>query len=145
MSHLPAARYLQRLVQDPPKLPCPRLSNFLDRVSREYPKVFYKPLFSCANATKDSTVVKQLCVLNALVKVVSDFWVRDPQMTLVALMDEAASAAMKGKAKEGKVSWSKARIGQSVLLIELTEHIRSVRDSRDPAAVSPCSFALTIF
>ncbi|KAI0792519.1 hypothetical protein C8Q75DRAFT_714346 [Abortiporus biennis] len=121
----------ERLVHELPDLPCHPLSNFLQKVSVISPKVFFKPLFTCAASTKDATVVKQLCILNAVAKILPDLWTRDPEMMSVALMSDPASAV---KNKTTTVTWGKPRLGQSVLALELVENLRSIRQGRDNAA-----------
>ena len=127
----------QRLISDPPELPCPPLSDFLTIVSAAYPKAFYKPLFTCAASSKDTTVVNQVCILNTLTKLVQDFWTRDPEMISVALMSDATTS-VKGKSPAGRVTWGTPRFGQSMLLIELIDYVKSVRQSGDAVAVSFC-------
>ncbi|KAJ6614617.1 hypothetical protein B0H10DRAFT_2165084 [Mycena sp. CBHHK59/15] len=106
-----------RLVDDPPQYPCLPLTDFLDKVSQTYPQVFYKPLFSCAASTKDFTVLNHLCAITAVSKFVPDFWTRDAEMMSVALMSD--------------VGWGTARLGQSVLLLEVIGRIQAVRRSKD--------------
>lgn len=120
----------QRLVSDPPEEPAPRLQRFLEDVAQSFPKIFYKPLFTCAAANKDLNVITQLCFLNALAKVLPDFWFRDAEMMSVALMSDAAGKTPP-TSTDGQLPVSKARVGQYVLMIELLEQLRAVTQSRD--------------
>ena len=57
-------------------------------------------------------------------------WTTDAEMVGVALMGEACEVSTaKGKAKEGQLpTWGKARLGQSILLLELILRLRGIRD-----------------
>lgn len=116
-----------------PEFPCPPLSDFLDRISRSYPKVFFKPIFTCAVSGKDLTLATQICVMNCLARYLADFWCRDAEMMSVALTSEPAGSK-KPAPGEGPV-WGKARVGQSILLLELIEFLRVVRRTQDAVAV----------
>ncbi|OCH88423.1 hypothetical protein OBBRIDRAFT_734457 [Obba rivulosa] len=120
-----------RLILAPPDPPCQSMSNFLEFVSRMYPKLFFKPLFTCAASTKDLTIANQLCILSILAKYIPDFWIRDADMMSVALMSSAS--APKGRSDSGPAP--KPRIGQLLLFLELIAHLRDLRETRDPAAV----------
>ncbi|GJE94860.1 hypothetical protein PsYK624_110360 [Phanerochaete sordida] len=122
----------KRLISDSPELPNPALSQFLDSTSRLFPKVFYKPLFACAAASKDATVVNQLCILNALSKFVPDILTRDAEMIAVALVSDTATMSQSTTTDGGK-PWGVPRIGQTALLIELVERLRQVPLMRDMA------------
>ena len=56
-------------------------------------------------------------------------------MISVALMSDSATNG-KGKSAAGGITWGHPRIGQSMLLMELIDFVRSVRLSRDMGAVS---------
>lgn len=97
-------------------------------VSRAYPKLFFKPIFTCAASAKDLTIGTQLCVLTCLAKYLPDFWFRDADMVSVALMSDPAGAKSP-PAQNG--AWGRARTGQSVLLVELVTAIRAARLAKD--------------
>ncbi|KAH9946910.1 hypothetical protein B0H21DRAFT_857417 [Amylocystis lapponica] len=118
-----------RLMIDSPENPCPPLSEFFGVVSRMYPKLFFKPIFTCAASAKDLTIANQICTLNTIVRFLPDFWARDADMISVALMSGPDGAKAK-VAGEGP-TWGKVRIGQSVLLVELIEYLRDVRQAKD--------------
>ncbi|CAL1699709.1 unnamed protein product [Somion occarium] len=125
-----------RLIADPAEVPCHALCDFLEAISRAYPKVFYKPLFICAASSKEITVAAQLQTLAAISTYVPDFWTRDPEMMAVALMSD--TTGLKGKAPAQPIpTWGKSRLGQSVLLIELIEQLRMIRHSKDMTATVP--------
>ena len=75
-----------------------------------------------------------------------NFWTTDAEMVSVALMsDPGGSGLGKGKAKEGQAPvWGKARLGQTVVLLELVRKLKSIReellDKRDNVAVNRLSF-----
>ncbi|KIP07274.1 hypothetical protein PHLGIDRAFT_105851 [Phlebiopsis gigantea 11061_1 CR5-6] len=127
----------KRLINDPLESPQPRLSEFLDFVSRQYPKVFYKPLFVCATASKDATVVNQLCILNALSKLVPDIFTRDPDMMAIALVNDTTTMSMSAAtSSDGARAWGTPRIGQVALLVELVDRFQHAHDAKDLAMVS---------
>lgn len=119
---------------DSPESPCPPLTNFFSVLAQHYPKIFFKPIFTCAASTKDLTIANQICVLNAVARFLPDFWVRDADMISIAIMSSPEGT----KQKEAAVAlaWGQMRFGQSVLLLELAEHLHCVRQSKDLAVVS---------
>ncbi|KAI0041863.1 hypothetical protein FA95DRAFT_1500866 [Auriscalpium vulgare] len=121
----------ERLVQDPPSLPAPALTELLDTVSHAYPKLFFKPLFACAAASKEMTVVTHLRIVAMLAKVLPSFWTSDVDMMLVALMSGSTPASKKA-GPEGNEPWGQARPGQLVILAELIAHVQKVAQERDP-------------
>lgn len=125
---------IQRLVHNPPTSPHPRLTSFLGAISEAFPKVFYKPIFSCAAANKETTVINQLVVLNALANFVPDLWTRDPEMIVFALTSDS-SASQSRDAGSGPI-WGKTRVGQSALLLEIINRLSIVRNSKDMLQVS---------
>ena len=112
------------------------LSEFLDYVSRQYPKAFYKPVFVCATASKDAAVTSQLCIINVLSRFMPDFLTRDAEMMCVALVNEAASTSISSTPNGGSKGMVMPRIGQAALLVELIERLRQVHHERDLAVVS---------
>lgn len=118
-----------RLMANTPEDPCQPLINFLDSISRMYPKLFYKPIFTCAASGKDLTIANHICVLSCLSHYLTDFWCRDADMMSVALMSDAAGA--KPPTQPTGTVWGRERIGQSVLILELINHLRNVRQTRD--------------
>ncbi|TCD63487.1 hypothetical protein EIP91_005346 [Steccherinum ochraceum] len=142
---LPLVTYIMplvydRLVHNPPPSPHPRLTSFLGAISEAFPKVFYKPIFSCAAANKETTVINQLVVLNALTNFIPDLWTRDPEMVAFALTSDS-SASQSREAGSGPV-WGKTRVGQSALLVEITNRLSAVRNSKDMSqTVSAVKFA----
>ncbi|KAI0947727.1 hypothetical protein AcW1_009415 [Taiwanofungus camphoratus] len=120
-----------RLVVNSPAYPCQALSDFLEKLSRVHPKVFFKPIFTCAASGKDLTITNQLCILTVVAKYLPDFWSRDPEMMAVALMSNTTSMKS-ASGGEGPI-WGKTQVGQSVLLVELIEYLRAVRKMKDVA------------
>ncbi|KAK7685921.1 hypothetical protein QCA50_010730 [Cerrena zonata] len=134
---LPVVSYIlplliERLIADPVEIPCFALTDFLEAISRAYPKIFYKPLFTCAASSKEITVATQLQTLTVISKYIPDFWTRDPEMMAVALMSDTSK-----KLNNSTPTWGKFRLGQSVLLVELTEQLHLVRTSKDMSATVP--------
>ena len=129
----PLAR--QRLTTDPPEAPCLALTRFFSYVARSHPKIFFKPLFVCAAANKDLTVVNQLCTLTALAKFLPDLWLWDAEMMSVALLSDAGGNTTGSDTTQQGPQWSKPRLGQCALLVELLDRLKSVTESRDLAIV----------
>ncbi|TDL25147.1 hypothetical protein BD410DRAFT_784972 [Rickenella mellea] len=118
----------ERLTTDPPTCPFQPLTNLLLKQSQLYPQLFFKPLFACAASVKDVLVMHQLAILVALTRFMPDFWTRDAEMMSVALMSDPGAGIGKGKGKEGEAPiMGKARLGQSILLLELTCRLRDLR------------------
>lgn len=124
--------FFQRISSNPPESPCPTLSEFLNAAARVHPKIFFKPLFTCAAANKDATVVQQLKVLNALSRYMPDFWIKDPDMISIAL----TSAVAASKSTSNGTPPSKVRLGQLALTLEVLERVQSARKSKDLSEVS---------
>lgn len=124
---------MQRLVEEPPAYPYSPLTNLLDTIARLYPQVFYKLLFSCATSSKEFTVVNHLCAMVVVSKFLPDFWIRDAEMMAVALMSDIG-----GKKSEdpGSISWTQARLGQCVLLVELIGRLQAARHQKEVSSVS---------
>lgn len=121
------------MLLDPPDLPSPGLSRFLEVVSHAYPKIFYKPLFSCAAATKDATIVHQLKIMNLISRFLPDFWTRDPDMMSIALISSVHNPKA-NSTTDGPLPNS-LRVGQLALTLELSEQIRLIRNVKDLATV----------
>ncbi|KAF9467893.1 hypothetical protein BDZ94DRAFT_914598 [Collybia nuda] len=139
-----------KLVEVPPPYPCPPLTNFLDTIARLYPQIFFKVLFSCAASSKEFTVVNYLCIIVVVSKFLPDFWIRDAEMMSVALMSDAGG---KKTGDSERPSWAKARLGQSVLLLEIIGCIQTARREKDamagnseggPSFVQTVKFALSL-
>ncbi|KAF9062414.1 hypothetical protein BDP27DRAFT_1368816, partial [Rhodocollybia butyracea] len=126
-----------RLVDDPPPYPCFPLSSLLDTFSQTYPQIFYKPLFLCAASSKEHAVVNHLCTLTALARFMPDLWIKDAEMMSIAIMSDGgpkskkpASEATKHLSRSVK-PWGIARLGQSVLLVELIAQVQGIRRARE--------------
>lgn len=126
-----------RLVDNPPPLPCLALTTLFNGLSQAYPQIFYKPLFLCAASVKEVAVVNHLCTITIISRFLPDFWIRDAEMISVAVMSDiggSGDANGKGKAKEG--AWGNARLGQSVLLVELIGKIQGIRRDKENSSIS---------
>lgn len=70
----------------------------------------------------------QLTVLVALSRHMPDFWTRDAEMMAVAIMSDPSRSFGKGKEREGTLPvWGEARVGQSIILLEVISRIRRAR------------------
>ncbi|KAG7448488.1 uncharacterized protein BT62DRAFT_929572 [Guyanagaster necrorhizus] len=125
-----------RLVDNPPPHPCLPLTALFNTLSQAYPQIFYKPLFLCAASVKEIAVVNHLCTITIMSRFLPDFWVRDAEMISVAVMSDiggGGDANGKGKAKEG--AWGNARLGQSVLLVELIGKVQGIRREKENTSI----------
>ena len=120
---------------NPPELPCPELSDFLESVALSCPKAFFKPVFTCAASMKDLTIANQLCALHAISQFYPAMWSHDPEMMSIALMTDPKTARTATNEQDATTSKGKARYGQLVLVVELIQHLKQVRQVRDPALV----------
>ncbi|KAI0066892.1 hypothetical protein BV25DRAFT_1820006 [Artomyces pyxidatus] len=140
----------ERLVQDPPPYPMSTLTELLETVAHDYPKLFYKPLFACAAASKDTTVVAQLRILVVLSKFLPGLWTRDVEMLLVALMTGPSAAPVKDAQQDAVTPWGQARLGQLALLTELIVQVQRVGKEKestpgaDPAITTKARFFFTL-
>ncbi|KAF9225723.1 hypothetical protein BS17DRAFT_560510 [Gyrodon lividus] len=112
----------ERIMLGPPAHPCPPLTSILDKLSRLYPQAFFKPLFTCAATSKEIVVINHLKLLSGLSTFMPDFWICDPEMYLVVLMNDIASA---GHPVTSKVL-GKARLGQTAIVVELIACVKSL-------------------
>ncbi|KAF9558076.1 hypothetical protein CPC08DRAFT_25218 [Agrocybe pediades] len=116
-----------QLVEDPPPNPCSGLSKFLVSLSKSQPPVFFKPLFACAASDKEVIVVNHLCTLQVHSNYVGDYWFRDVDMMCMALLGDATPSTASSNAS----AFGVARLGQLVLLVELTGQIQEVRRKKE--------------
>jgi hypothetical protein len=128
---------VQRLVEEPPAHPCFPLTNLLDTIARLYPQVFYKLLFSCAASSKEFTVVNHLCAMVTVSEFLPDFWIRDAEMMAIALMSDVGGKKAT-TSETGTMPWTKARLGQCVLLVELIGRLQAARHQKEASPVSLC-------
>ncbi|KAJ3966535.1 hypothetical protein EV361DRAFT_934787 [Lentinula raphanica] len=126
-----------RLVDDPPLHPCLPLTSLLDSISQSYPQVFYKPLFLCAASTREHIVVNHLCTLTALARFMPEFWIKDAEMISIALMGDMNMKNLKETPGTAK-PWGTARLGQSVLIVEIISQVQSMRRARE-SSTNPAS------
>ncbi|KAF8840555.1 hypothetical protein BDN67DRAFT_930122 [Paxillus ammoniavirescens] len=112
----------ERIVLGPPAYPCPSLTSILEKLSWLYPQAFFKPLFACAATSKEAVVINHLELLCGLSLFMPDFWTRDPEMLLVALMNDGGGS---GPPVTSKIL-GKAKLGQTVILVELIACVKSL-------------------
>ncbi|KAG5646355.1 hypothetical protein DXG03_003678 [Asterophora parasitica] len=122
-----------KLVERSPPYPCFPLTNLLDTIARLYPQIFYKPLFLCAASSKEFTIVNHLCVIAIVSKFLPDFWTRDAEMMSVALMSDGGK---KEPVSATGRSWTKARLGQNVVTLELIGCIQDARHEKEASSGS---------
>ncbi|TFK92378.1 hypothetical protein K466DRAFT_480806 [Polyporus arcularius HHB13444] len=127
-----------RLTTDPPEVPCAPLSDFLESAAISCPKAFFKSIFTCAASMKDLTIANHLCALYALARFYPALWTHDPEMMSVALMTDpgasrAGSLLMSAVPEPAK---GKARYGQMMIMVELIQHLRRVRQFKELAVLA---------
>ena len=99
----------------------PALTRLLSTIASNLPKLFYKPVFACAAASKDSTTVSHLRTIVQLSRFFPEFWIGDTEMLIVALMSN-------GNAAPGATP--RPRPGQLVVMMEILAHIKSIAQVR---------------
>lgn len=119
---------LQRLIASPPRDP-KGITRFLTEISQQYPQIFYKPIFACAAASKETHLVQQLRTLTMLASFVPDFWTRDAEMIGVAVLSDLGAGKTRPpiEAEKSGPSRPKPRLGQTVLLVEMVCRMRAAR------------------
>lgn len=80
-------------------------------------------------------MANHICAITLLSKFLPDFWTRDAEMMSIALMS-GATGGMKKEDVSAAPIWGMARLGQSVLLVELIGHIQAVRRAKEGSSVS---------
>ena len=91
------------------------LSELLETVAHDYPKLLYKPMFALAAASKDITLSNHLRVVAQLARIVRGFWVADIEMLLVGLMSGGTTGSSR-----------RPRLGQLILTMELITFVQSL-------------------
>ncbi|KAI0300139.1 hypothetical protein B0F90DRAFT_1817733 [Multifurca ochricompacta] len=132
----------ERLVLDPPPFPFPAFTELLEILSKKFPKLFYRPLFSCAAGTKASSILEHLRIIAILAHYLPSFWIRDPEMLLVAFMSDSSSTARDSQDNAGSAGpqWGHVRLGQLVILIELIAYVQAERQDKGSQAPSGSAF-----
>lgn len=125
----------QRLALDPGLTTSTSLSVLFEKLAELYPQQFYVPLFALASASKEPTLIGQLSVVTALARHLHSFWTWDPEMMSIAVMLDASKS--KTKADGDAVGpWSRLRVGQSLILVELIRCVReATKEKKEPNAV----------
>ena len=62
------------------------------------------------------------------------FWIRDPEMLLVVLMNDSSTTEQDLQESSGPL-WGQVRLGQLVILVELIAHIQATRPDKDGRGV----------
>lgn len=126
----------ERLIIDPPSDSISLLTSIFERVSRLYPQIFFKPLFACAASSKESSVVHHLQQVVGVSALLPSVWLHDPDMMVVALTNDV------GDVQETRMTWGRARLGQTALLVELIMVIRALTPAE--AAMAPGNQVVSI-
>ena len=87
---------------------------------------------------KDLTIANHLCSLHAVARFYPGLWTHDPEMMSVAIMMDPVGSRSASQSMNdiGAPAQGTARYGQMVIMVELIQHLRLVRQLKDPAAVS---------
>jgi hypothetical protein len=62
------------------------------------------------------------------------FWIRDPEMLLVILMNDSSTTEQDLQESSGPL-WGQVRLGQLVILVELIAHVQATRPDKDGRGV----------
>ncbi|KAJ8514624.1 hypothetical protein ONZ45_g7844 [Pleurotus djamor] len=141
--------FCDHLADFTPPSPNLMLSSLLQQISAVFPRIFFKPFFACAAATKEVLVANHLRILTAISKFVTDFWIRDSEMVAVALVGDVGNKA-KVDGDDGSPVSGPLKPGQCVILIEVISALQSIRHrkegspSADEAIVEAMRFALAL-
>ncbi|CAK9783457.1 hypothetical protein CC85DRAFT_282197 [Cutaneotrichosporon oleaginosum] len=114
---------LERLSTLPPSS---EARAFLAWLATAHPKLFYKPLFTCAAAAHAESLAKPLRIAVALAEQLGSeaFWIcADPQMIAIVLGDMSGG---KGNGKAGS-SFANVKLGRYALLVELIIALKGVK------------------
>ncbi|KAL4263814.1 Protein UNC80 C-terminal domain-containing protein [Pleurotus pulmonarius] len=136
----------EHLADNTPPSPNLMLTTLLQQLASVFPRIFYKPFFSCAASNKDVVVLNHLRVLTAISKFLPDLWMRDAEMVAVALLSDPGTKGSNGTAP----TWGIPRLGQSVILMEIISSLQTVRHrkegapSADQALVDAVKFAMSL-
>jgi len=82
-------------------------------------------------SSKELTVVNQLCIITAVSKFIPDFWIRDLELITIILMSNVGG---QGKGKSTSALYpvmGNARLGQSVLMLEVITWIQGLRQTTE--------------
>lgn len=88
-----------------------------------HPQIFYRPLFSCATTDKSDIVHQHRAVLGMLADTLgaARFWLHDPEMIAMVI----CGGGPKSTGGSGKLSWGKMKLGQTVVLTDLTSAVHA--------------------
>ncbi|KZV78431.1 hypothetical protein EXIGLDRAFT_33875 [Exidia glandulosa HHB12029] len=104
----------------------PKLVQLLEHLSSSHKQLFYKPVILCAAATKDMTVIGHLHVLQALARLLPDFWIGDAELMAIALLSDNSAPPKGGKRR----SWGATKVGQCVLASQIIEDMRKRSEAK---------------
>ncbi|GJJ14897.1 hypothetical protein Clacol_009167 [Clathrus columnatus] len=104
--------------------PSSEVTPLLNLLVEYSPRLFYKPIFALAGASKDITLVGQLANVVMMAKHMPHFWTGDSEMLAIALISEPSSPP-KSIPGHGR-AWGKIRLGKSLILLELILFIRAL-------------------
>ena len=116
------------------------IRGILQKASRLYPQVVFKPLFSCAASTKDLSVAHYLQQLIGISAFLPDFWFHDPDMVIVALMNDIGDNQQGTPQTRGK-----CKLGQTALVVELIMVVKGLADNPASYVCMKNSFLISFF
>ncbi|KAF7319127.1 RRM domain-containing protein [Mycena chlorophos] len=108
--------------------------------------MFYRPLFLCAAATSEIAVAEHLVGILAIARFVPDYWTKDAEMMGVALVGGGATkgSTVKNNGNGKALAWGVARLGQSVLLVEMISRMQTARRAISTQGIEIIRFALAL-
>ncbi|KAF9052238.1 hypothetical protein BDZ89DRAFT_1032376 [Hymenopellis radicata] len=117
---------------------CYGFVQVLPQEVRKQVMVVMLPVLNDVAATKEISVVNHLCIIQRSAKFLPDFWTHNAEMISVALMSDIGGSS--GKDNDAEGNWGTARLGQSVLLVELTGRIQEIRHERENNSIGDAAF-----
>ncbi|KAG5351484.1 hypothetical protein C0989_006338 [Termitomyces sp. Mn162] len=105
--------------------------------------ILFEALTRCLeDCTNDSRVwlFQHVVEVNIVSKFLPDFWIRDAEMVSVALMSDSVKKAPEAERK----TWTKQKLGQAVVMLELIAFIQSARHEKEAASSSNSLLAETV-
>jgi hypothetical protein len=120
-------------------LTIPALTEMLVNLSKRFKLYFYNPVMKCVASDSEMKVAKALSLISCLRRYMSavQFWMQDPEMVSIMLLNDVDSLSSSPKKQGPQVSneherkWGKTSLGQCVIATEFLWAIKELR-SRNP-------------
>lgn len=128
LTHIPVySKPSQRLAAESLTIPDPSITELLLLIAKRYPQVFFKPLFLCAASNKELIIANYLRILVTLSTYLPNILTSNAEMMSVALLGNLPNTGSTDEKSEP--TWEQARLGHSVVMVELINRLRALRKS----------------